>query len=149
MVGRRDIASWLNGPGVASTTSSAYPGERLGRPEQGPGSIGRPGRRLLGVAIDWALCLLVSATLLPGLGRALGPLLVLLVEQTLLVGTAGFSIGHRVAGLRVERVTGGAAGLGRAATRSLLLCLAVPALVWDADQRGLHDKAAGTVVVRI
>jgi len=24
----------------------------------------------------------------------------------------------------------------------------VPALFWDRDQRGLHDKAAGTVIVR-
>jgi hypothetical protein len=24
----------------------------------------------------------------------------------------------------------------------------IPAAIWDADQRGLHDKAAGTVLVR-
>ena len=28
------------------------------------------------------------------------------------------------------------------------LCLALPAMVSDADARGLHDKAAGTVIVR-
>jgi hypothetical protein len=34
------------------------------------------------------------------------------------------------------------------AVRTVLLCLAVPALIWDRDQRGLHDKAAQTVLVR-
>jgi len=66
----------------------------------------------------------------------------------LLVGTAGASIGQRVVDLRVETVAGGAAGPIRAAIRAVLLCLVVPALIWDRDQRGLHDKAAGTVLVR-
>src|SRR5689334_20632138 len=144
---RRQIASWLEGPGAASDTASAYPGERLGHPQTGPGSIGRPGRRLLGIVIDWALASLVAAAFLPQV-RAFGPVLVLLLEQTLLVGTAGFSVGHRLAGLRVETVDGAPAGIGRAALRSVLLCLAVPALIWNRDQRGLHDQAAGTVVVR-
>ena len=34
------------------------------------------------------------------------------------------------------------------ALRTLLLCLVVPAAIWDGDGRGLHDKAAGTAVVR-
>jgi hypothetical protein len=25
----------------------------------------------------------------------------------------------------------------------------VPALVWDSDQRGFHDKVAGTVLLRV
>ena len=32
--------------------------------------------------------------------------------------------------------------------RTLLLCLAVPALVWDRQYRGLHDKAVGSAVVQ-
>jgi uncharacterized RDD family membrane protein YckC len=147
MVGRREIASWLGGPGVGSDTSS-YPGERLCRPQSGPGSVGRPGRRLAGIVIDWVLALLVARGFLASLSSA-GPLLVLFLEHTLLVGTAGFSVGHRLTGLRVEAVSGGFAGMGRAALRSLLLCLAIPALIWDRDQRGLHDKAARTLLVRI
>jgi uncharacterized RDD family membrane protein YckC len=149
MVSRRDIASWLNGPGVASDTPSPYPGARLGLPESGSGSVARPGRRLLGIAIDWLSVWLIAATFLRSVGPSAGPLLVLLVEHTLLVGTAGFSLGHRLVGVRVARLDGGPAGIGRAALRSVLLCLAVPPLIWDRDQRGLHDKAAGTVVVRL
>jgi uncharacterized RDD family membrane protein YckC len=107
-----------------------------------------PGRRLAAIAIDWLVVSLIATVLLEPLGRSAGPLLVLLVEQTLLVGTAGYSLGHRVAGLRVEALEGGPAGIGRAALRSVLWCLALPPLIWDRDQRGLHDRAARTVAVR-
>jgi hypothetical protein len=33
--------------------------------------------------------------------------------------------------------------------RTALLCLAIPALIWDADHRGLHDRVAGTMLVRV
>jgi len=36
----------------------------------------------------------------------------------------------------------------RALVRGLLLCLAVPPLIVGQDGRGLHDRAAGTRVVR-
>jgi uncharacterized RDD family membrane protein YckC len=36
----------------------------------------------------------------------------------------------------------------RVLLRQVLVCLAVPAMIWDLDGRGLHDKAAGTVLVR-
>ena len=138
------MGSWLEGP--APQQPAGYPGERLGRPEQGPGSVARMGRRVIGIAVDWVLCLLVARWLFGA--NPLAPLGVLAVEHLLLVGTLGTSLGHRLAGLRVETVDGGWAGPARAAVRTLLLCLVVPAVVWDADQRGLHDKAAGTVLVR-
>ena len=64
------------------------------------------------------------------------------------MGTLGSSIGHRLVGLQVVTMDGAWAGPLRALVRSALLCLAVPALIWNADQRGLHDQAAGTVLVR-
>jgi uncharacterized RDD family membrane protein YckC len=30
----------------------------------------------------------------------------------------------------------------------MLLGLLIPAVIWDRDGRGLHDRAAGTVVIR-
>jgi hypothetical protein len=33
--------------------------------------------------------------------------------------------------------------------RTVLLCLAIPAFIWDRDQRGLHDRVAGTMLVRV
>lgn len=131
-----------------------YPGRRLGLPADGRGSVAGVGARLLGLVIDWVVCLLVVALFVGGdvwTGRGwvqLAPLLVLLVEQTLLVGLLGTAIGHRLVQVRVVGPQGGPIGLLRAAVRALLLCLAVPPLLMDADLRGLHDKAAGSVVVR-
>jgi uncharacterized RDD family membrane protein YckC len=66
------------------------------------------------------------------------------------LGTAalGGSIGHQVAGLAVIRLDGVRVGLWHSLIRTLLACLLIPAAVWDRDQRGLHDKAAQTVLVR-
>ena len=149
MVTRRDVGSWLEPRRPASGNAAAYPGARLGRPADGRGSLAGFGRRLVAIAIDWVLCLLIAGWLLrhAGLGQ-FGPLLVLFVENVLLVGTAGATVGHRLLGMRVETVPGAAPGLRRALVRSLLLCLAVPPLVWDADHRGFHDRAAGTLVAR-
>lgn len=99
--------------------------------------------------IDWVLALIVARGLLgsAGLG-SFGPLLVLLVENALLVGTAGATVGHRLMGLRVETLSGEWPGPVRAGVRAVLLCLAIPPLVWDRDQRGWHDQAAGTVLAR-
>jgi hypothetical protein len=45
------------------------------------------------------------------------------------------------------RLDGRPLGVVRAALRTVLLLLLVPALIWDRDGRGLHDKAADSVVV--
>ncbi|MEY4301088.1 MAG: hypothetical protein RJA30_239, partial [Actinomycetota bacterium] len=39
-------------------------------------------------------------------------------------------------------------GFYAATIRTLLLLLVIPVAIWDADSRGLHDKAAKTVLVR-
>jgi uncharacterized RDD family membrane protein YckC len=145
MVDRRDLGSWLDGPGRAAPVQD-YPGQRLGRPRDGDGSVGRFGRRLGGLVVDWAIALVIGRALF---GEAsLAPLGVFLAEHLLLVGTAGATIGHRLFGVRVETLQGAHPGPLAAVVRSLLLVLAVPPLVMDADQRGLHDRAAGTVVAR-
>jgi len=104
-------------------------------------------RRVLALVVDWLLALLIGSTLLPGLA-SFGPLVVFGVVQVLLVGTAGFSVGHRVMGLSVTRLDSGPLGPLGALVRTVLLLLVVPAVVMDEDGRGLHDRAAGSVVVR-
>ena len=39
----------------------AWPGEHLGLPESGPRSVGRFGRRMAAIAIDWAIAVVLSA----------------------------------------------------------------------------------------
>lgn len=145
MVDRKDIGSWLSGPDTSGI--SKYPGERLGLPESGPGSVARAGRRILAICIDWAIALLVSSYAFGG--NSWATLGVFAVEQILLIGTLGYSIGHRAAGIHVVSLRGGAAGPLAALVRTLLLCLVIPAVIFDPDQRGLHDKAMNTVLVRM
>ena len=145
VVDRKDIGSWLTGPDTSGI--SKYPGERLGLPETGSGSIARAGRRVIGICIDWGIALLISNFAFAGSPWA--TLALFAAEQILLIGTLGYSIGHRVAGIHVMRLGGGPAGPLPALVRTLLLCLVIPAVVFDPDQRGLHDKAMNTVLVRM
>lgn len=159
MVSARDLGGWLQGPGTRrgpDGTPVGGPGDREAglqppRPPEGPGSVAGFGRRVVGLVVDWACALLIAAGVLQPLDwGSLAPLVVLFVMHTVLVATAGAGIGHRLAGLRVEQVSSPATppDLPRSALRALLLCLAVPPLITDRTGRGLHDRAAGTVVVR-
>lgn len=144
MVDRKDIGSWLSGPDTSGI--SRYPGERLGLPESGPGSVARAGRRIAAICIDWGLSYLIAHLLLAD--SSLGVLGIFFLEQLLLVGTLGYSIGHRVAGIHVVRLDGGPAGPLAGVVRAVLLCLVLPAVIIDANHRGLHDKAMNTILVR-
>lgn len=129
-----------------------YRGEGLGLPPEGPGSAAPLGRRFGALFVDWGLCLLIAYGLLAqGNGQvagnwALGTFLVLSIVT---VGTVGFTPGKRIFGLRVIAEGGGRLGALRVILRSVLLCLAIPALVWDRDGRGLHDRLARAVQVRL
>ncbi|WP_326752272.1 RDD family protein [Streptomyces sp. NBC_01635] len=155
MDNRQAIGSWLSGPRAALEEAGAefgYRGEQLGLPEDGPGSLARPGRRLGALAVDWALCVLIAYGLITdGYGQSTSnwALLLFFVLSVLTVGTVGFTPGKRLFGLRVVGLESGRVQPVRALVRSALLCLAVPALVWDRDGRGLHDRLARTVEVRI
>ena len=152
MVDRRDLGSWLQGPDATSGPDSTYPGERLGRPETGPGSLARPGRRFGSLVIDWALCLLIARgffgpeALQPN--GSLSVVGVLVVVNLVLVGTAGATVGQRLLGVQVERVDGGRPGLTKSLIRAVLLGLGIPPLTmfWERDRRGLHDLLSQTLV---
>lgn len=68
-----------------------------------------------------------------------------------LLFTAAFAQtpGMRLLGLRVIRVDRPArVDPWRAAVRTVLLVLLVPALIWDSDTRCLHDRFSQTAVIR-
>ncbi|MFC7309715.1 RDD family protein [Streptomyces monticola] len=155
MDNRQAIGSWLSGPRQAAEDMGAdfgYRGQQLGLPKEGPGAIAPLGRRFGAVAVDWALCMLIAYGLFAqGDRQAMGnwALALFFVLSLLTVGTVGFTPGKRLFGLRVVAEGGGRLGLGRVFVRSLLLCLAIPALIWDRDGRGLHDRLARAIQVRI
>lgn len=131
---------------TSPAASVNWPGKRLGLPESGPRSVGRPGRRFAAIAIDWGLAVLISITFFDYNGFA--TLGVFAVAQIVFLLTANGSIGHLILGMRLVPITGGYLGLWRPFARTALLCLVIPAVIWDTDQRGMHDRLAGTVLVR-
>jgi uncharacterized RDD family membrane protein YckC len=148
----RWTGTWLSGPGAAGVSLRAegdWRGRRLGLPEDGPGSVATFGRRMIAFVVDTLVSGLVAGLFTapepPGL-RAYVPLAVLYVVAVRLTGQ---TLGMRLLGLRIIQIgSARQVSLLRAALRFVLLCLLIPALISDRDGRGLHDKAAGTVVVR-
>ncbi|MBH1933536.1 RDD family protein [Streptomyces sp. AV19] len=152
---RQAIGSWLSGPRAAAEEMGVdfgYRGERLGLPEHGPGSVAPLGRRFGAIFIDWALCLLVANGLIAqgNMHRAGNwAIVVFLVLSVLTVGTIGCTPGKRLLRLRVVGEHGGRLSFPRAVLRSVLLALVIPAVIWDRDTRGLHDRVAKAVQVRM
>lgn len=129
---------------------SRWPGERLGLPVSGPGSVGRVGRRIAALAIDWAAATVIALLFAPytSMLHSWLTLGIFALMQILFIPTIGGSVGHRLVGLRVVPITGGWVGPWRPVVRTALLVIVLPALAWDSDQRGFHDKVAGTVLIR-
>jgi uncharacterized RDD family membrane protein YckC len=131
-----------------------FPGERLGLPKEGAGSAASYGKRVLALFIDWGLAWLAVLFLVRAFGwhvspGSLLPVAVFGVEVWLLTGLLGLTAGKRMLGLRVVRLDGRPVGLLWSLVRTLLVLLVLPALVWDRDYRGLHDRAANTVVINV
>lgn len=148
----RELGSWLSGPQSLSS-GDGYPGQRLGLPEHGPGSLARPGRRAAALLVDW----LISYGL-AGLGMAVGlfssaflataVLLVWFVLGVVSVRLFGFTSGQYMLGLRVASVDNRLhVGTGRAVARGLLIALVIPALFTDIEGRGIQDRLTATAVV--
>lgn len=131
----------------------SWPGRRFGCAPEGSTSVVRLGPRAIALIIDWALCSVIASALLGyqwgGQGNTgFEPLLIFAVENVLLIGTLGSTVGHFVVGARVTRLDGSAAGPLAAVIRTALLCVVIPALIFDIDQRGMHDRLAKTILVK-
>lgn len=126
-------------------------GQRLGRPERGPGSLAGFGRRLAAITLDWLVSMLLVLLVGVEYGGSTYSLAVLAVcgaQLWLLTALAGASVGQHVMGIGVIGVDGRTVNIGASLVRTLLLLLVFPAFIWDRDGRGLHDKAVGSAVVR-
>jgi len=123
-----------------------WPGKRLGLPQDGTGSIARFFPRVLAILLDWGLSVLISWAFFQY--DPIATLLIFVITQILFVVTTGASIGHRVLRLRVVMLGGGSLGLWRPIVRALLIGVVIPAVIWDRDERGMHDRLIGSVLVR-
>ena len=92
-------------------SAQSYPGERLGLPREGAGSIGRLGRRIGALFIDYGAAYLISGFF------GWDPLAILAIFaaiQIVFIPTLQGSPGHRIFGLRARaRSTARGSGLWR------------------------------------
>ena len=135
----------LTAPAVTEP-AAAYPGQRFGLPERGPMSVASMPRRLLALLIDWLLSMLIAYWLTRS---QFWTIAVFAVETYVMTALLGFTVGKRLLGIRVMRVGGGLVGFWWALVRTAILLTVVPPLLTDRDLRGLHDRAADTIVVRM
>lgn len=161
-----------SGAPAAPEDDFRYRGNRLGLPESGTGSVPGVTRRLVGLALDWGISAMlvwvainfgligqeVSAAAAGG-GDAeaialtnfttVSTLVVFAAMSIVLLTLFGTTIGRRIVGVGItatgEREWPWFVSM---AVRTLLLCLVIPAVVYDRDTRGLHDRAAGTIATR-
>jgi len=137
----------LTAPAAPTTKKTeAYPGQHLGLPERGPGSVASMPRRVAALFIDWLLSMLIAYWLT---GSQFWTIAVFAVEVYILTALGGITVGKRLVGIRTVRIGGGPIGFGWALVRTALLLAVVPPLLTDRDLRGLHDRASNTMVVRI
>jgi uncharacterized RDD family membrane protein YckC len=133
---------------------TTYPGERLGLPESGPGSVASWTRRVLALFIDWLAARLVAglfigAAIWSGNGvEQLWVFAVYVVEAGALTALLGGSFGQLVCRVAVVRLDGRPLPLIQALVRTILICLVIPPLVFNRDRRGLHDLAVGSITLR-
>ena len=148
VVDRRSVGGWLGGPGSAydGAGGGEFAGQRLGLPADGRGSLARLGARAQAFLVDAVMCALIAW----GFWRdTIWTTPVFALEVLVLTTFLGASAGQFLRGLRVVRLDGRPPGLLRSVLRTALLLLLIPAVIWDRDGRGLHDKVAGTLLVRV
>ena len=119
-----------------------------------PGTTASFGRRAVALAVDWLLSIGISLLLFPqfaygSTGSSFATLLIFAVEVIVLTWLTGASFGQRILGVTVVRTDGTRLGLGRVVLRTILICLVIPPIVVDSDGRGLHDRAVGSVALRV
>jgi uncharacterized RDD family membrane protein YckC len=104
--------------------------------------------------VDWLASMLTAAAFIGTdvwTGRGLSQwatMGVFVLEATLLTALLGGSFGQLLLRVVVARVDGRPINVLQALLRTLLICLVIPPLVFNRDQRGLHDLAVKTVTLR-
>lgn len=139
-------------------------GATLGLPAEGRGSTASAGQRVGALVVDTIASALVAALVLsftprdndlPGVAGHLPgswSLVPLAVDYVIGVLLTGQTLGMYFMKIRVVAVDRQPSPSRvrplQIVIRTVLLFLLVPALIFDRDGRGLHDRIAGTVVTR-
>ena len=133
--------------------AAEYPGQTLGLPESGRGSLASWRARISALVLDWGASMLV-ATFLFGDGvireggwKAWMILAVFFVQSSVLTALTGSSFGQLLARIGVQRLDGERLGWVLAIARAGMISLVLPTVVIGAERRALNDLVLVTVVV--
>jgi uncharacterized RDD family membrane protein YckC len=141
---------YAGAPLAAAAVGSCVPSPASG---PAPGAVAGFGARLVAFLVDSlvanAIAVIGGGGFHPGGRHNLTVFAAFLAIEVLFVATVGQTPGMRVAGIAVVRMSDhGRAPLRWVAVRTVLLAFVLPALVVDASGRAMHDRAAGTVMLR-
>lgn len=128
------------------TATGGWRGQELGLPEDGPGAVAGFGRRVAAIVVDWVPC--AALAYFTTENPAWSALVIFALLTVVGVSLVGRTPGHAAAGIRVAMLGGGRPPFTATVVRTVLICLVLPPLMYNADGRGLHDRVAGTVVLR-
>jgi uncharacterized RDD family membrane protein YckC len=124
-------------------------GASLGLPPAGPGSLASFSTRVVAYLADAVIAAVLAALFTVPNPPGYWSLLSFGIVYVLSLVAFGQTPGMRLLGLRLAHPREGERlAPWRAVVRTALLMLLVPALVVDADGRGLHDRLTDTAVVR-
>jgi hypothetical protein len=133
-----------------SPVDEGYPGDRLGLPESGPGSVATLPRRAAQFVLDALLAGLLAWVFTfpaPPQNWSLVTWAVLMVVPVAVIGAtpAMVLLGLRV--VRLDRPESPGVGLLWTLVRTASVFFLLPAVILDRDSRGVQDRASRTVVV--
>lgn len=137
----------------STPAADGYPGQSLGLPAAGRGSLASWNSRLWALVIDWAVCMILARAVFgskvnTGIHwQMFTPMALFFVEKWLLTAFAGSSFGQLVCRVGVTTLDGQPIGWWRSLARAAMKLIIVPAVVIGAERRGLDDISLGTVVV--
>ena len=108
------------------------------------------GRRFIALTLDWLMSWAVGTMIFDqASGRPFWLMLVFFLEIALLTWLTGASAGQRILGLSVRTFPEQAPlSLGKVLARTFLILLVIPAVVFDSEGRGLHDRVVRSAVYR-
>jgi uncharacterized RDD family membrane protein YckC len=124
------------------------------RAASGPGSVAGFGARLLAFLIDGVISDIISAIINGGFHnsnrQSLTSYLAFLIIEFAFISVVGQTPGMRVMGIVVVRQDlGGRVKPRWVLLRTVLLATVLPAVIVDKAGRGMHDRAAGAVMLKV
>ena len=130
---------------------SSDSGYYLGMTNHERGEVAGMGRRFAALTLDWLMSWAVGSLAFDQAeGRPIWIAAIFFFEIVLFTALTGSSAGQRILKLSVGTYPeGDSLSFGKIVLRTILILLVIPAVVFDSDGRGLHDRIVHSAVFKI